>query len=555
MPKRVLRTEIIFSFLWLLLLAATGSAQQSLEAGLKAKLLPPAVDFGQALESSIEPETYVLGPGDMLQVDLWGEMPTSFQTIVTPEGTLLLPTVGRIEVGGLTLSKVKEVVKERVLRQYRNVDVTTTLVKLRNLRISVTGAVFKPGVYVATSTDRISEVIEMAGGFIGSEGATPGGFSSGAELQETGKVVEASKRKIKVLHRDRTNSYADILKFQTTGDLSSNPVVRDGDVIYVPAQDKGVNLYGIFGAVKAPGYFEYAAGDCLSDLIALAHGLTLDADSLTAEVVRFSFDHVSTYTIAVDLNLVFDSDSSADDMGLLADDRVYIRSKPRFHEKRQVTIEGEVRFPGTYAIEEGKTTLSELVQMAGGVTRRASLAEAEMTRAGTQEVFDPEYEHLKNMNISEMNNSEYEYFKTKSLETPGKVSVNLVRLLEKGDKNCEVSLRDGDFINIPKVSRDIKVIGRVNNPGLVAYIPGKDYRYYVEKAGGFSSQARTGKVRIIEAGSQKRLKPKRERPLEPGQTVWVPEKPERDYWRVIRETVLFVGNVATVYLVVQQATK
>lgn len=542
-------------FLLFLLLVASPSAQELADTGLKTKLPSAPQDFGQALERSIDPETYVLGPGDMLQIDLWGEMPTSFQTIVTPEGTLLLPTVGAIKAAGVSLSRVKERVKERVLRHYRNVEVTTTLMKLRNLRISVTGAVMDPGVYVATSTDRVSQLIEMAGGFIEAELPTQVTSSKEKQTRETGTRVEASKRRVSLLHRERTSSYADILRFQTTGDLSCNPVVRDGDVIYVPVRDTILDLYGIFGAVKAAGYFEYAPGDRLSDLIALAQGLKSDADSLAGEIVRFDADHVSTFTIPVNLSRALAAPEGADDIPLLPDDRVYIRSLPRFHEKQQVTIVGEVRYPGTYAIGEGKTTLSELLQMAGGVTKEASLDEAVMIRADTQGVVDPEYERLKKMNVSDMDDDEYRYFKIRSLEVPGKVSVNLGKLLLTGDKSHEVFLRNGDHVMIPRISRDIKVVGLVNNPGLIALNPGKDYRYYIEKAGGFTSEARKSRIRVIERGSQKRIKPRAGRPLEPGQTVWVPEKPKRDYWRSIRETVLFVGNVATVYLVVQQATK
>jgi polysaccharide export outer membrane protein len=555
MPNRVLRGGMGIFLLWVLLLVVTPSAQELPDVALKAKLPTAPQDFGQALERSIDPETYVLGPGDMLQVDLWGELPTSFQAIVTPEGTLLLPTVGAIEVAGVSLSRVKERVRKRVLRHYRNVEVTTTLMKLRNLRISVTGAVKDPGVYVATSTDRISQLIEMAGGFIEAESPAQVAASQERKAPEVGARVEASKRRVSLLHRDRTNSYADLLRFQRTGDLSCNPVVRDGDVIYVPVRDTILDLYGIFGAVKAPSYFEYAPGDRLSDLVALAQGLKSDADSLTGEIVRFDADHVSTFTRPVNLSRALAAPEGADDIPLLPDDRVYIRSLPRFHEKQQVTIVGEVRYPGTYAIEEGKTSLSELVQIAGGVTAQASLDEAVMIRADTQGVVDPEYERLKRMNISDMDDDEYRYFKIRSLEVPGKVSVNLGKLLLTGDKSHEVFLRDGDHVTIPRISRDIKVVGLVNNPGSIALNPGKDYRYYIDKAGGLTSEARKSKIRIIERGSQKRIRPRAGRPLEPGQTVWVPEKPKRDYWRLIRETVQFVGSVATVYLVVQQATE
>jgi len=529
--------------LWLLLAVFLTLPEKTLPQELPEAVLQPPValtELGQALERTINIDDYLLGPGDGLRISLWGDMPTSFNTVVTPEGTILLPTVGSMDVQGLTLSTVKRMVKEQLLKRYRNVEITTTLVRLRSRRIPVTGAVRNPGIFIASSVDRVSQVIARAGGFI--------------EKSETSSI-QASKRRVKVLHWDGSVGYADIQRYKVTGDLTSNPVVRDGDVIYVPAEEDNVNLCGVFGAVRAGGYFEYVPGDRLTDLIALAHGLTMHADSLSAEIVRFGPDHVSTFIVPVDLSLVLSPESQIHDIPLLPDDRIYIRFKPHFHEKHQVTIVQEVRFPGTYAIEEDRTYLSEIIEMAGGVTSEASLVEAEMYRAAQEEVVDPEFERLKRMDVSDMSDSEYEYFKMKSRERRGKMSVNLVNLLEKGDRSYDVLLRDGDYIRIPKVSRVVEVTGHVNNSGLIPYQPGKDFHYYIQKAGGYTSKARTGKVRIIKGESGERLKPRRGRPLEAGDTVWVPEKPDRDYWGFFKETLAFVGNLATVYLVIQQATK
>jgi protein involved in polysaccharide export with SLBB domain len=529
--------------LWLILALFLTPPEKTLPQELpEAAVQPPVTlaELGQAMERTINIDDYLLGPGDGLRISLWGDMPTSFNTVVTPEGTILLPTVGSMDVQGLTLSTVKRMVKEQLLKRYRNVEITTTLVRLRSRRIPVTGAVRNPGIFIASSVDRVSQVIAKAGGFI--------------EKSETSSI-HASKRRVKVLHWDGSVGYADIQRYEVTGDLTSNPVVRDGDVVYVPVREDNINLCGIFGAVRAPGYFEYVPGDKFTDLLALAHGLTMDADSLMAEIVRFGPDHLSTFTVPVDLSLVFSPESEIHDIPLMPDDRIYIRFKPHFHEKYQVRIAGEFRFPGAYAIEEDRTTLSALIQMAGGVTSEASLAEAEMYRAAREEVVDPEFERLKGMEVSDMSDSEYEYFKMKARERRGKMSVNLVNLLEKGDNRYDVLLRGGDYIRIPRLSRVVKVTGHVNNSGLIPYEPEKDYYYYIQKAGGYTYKARTGKVRIIKGESGERLKPRRGRPLEAGDTIWVPEKPDRDYWGFFKETLAFVGNLATVYLVIQQATK
>jgi len=466
---------------------------------------------------------------------------------ITPEGMLLVPEVGPVEVAGISLDKAATEIKRNILKRYRNVETIVSLVELRRFKVYVGGGVIKPGAYPATAVSRVSEIIDMAGGFWGYDEEISN-FDFKHEFSDEDEQL-ASKRNISIYRQNGDTLKADILRFEISGHTNYNPTLIDGDRIFVALKEMRVNLYGIFGAVRNPGYFEYSDVDMLSDLLDLGHGLRLDADSSNIEIVRFKEDNETTRSFNVDLT------SDEWDLKLRADDRVYVKEIQNYHSKHQVKLTGEFIFPGFYAIHPNTTYLSEILEKADGFTEEASLDEAEMVRVSAEELEDPEFERLQKMLVADMTDSEYDYFKIKSRSKPGRVSVNLNEIINNAGLEKDIILRDGDVINIPKKSKVVTVIGEVANPGIMTYSLGKDYRYYINTAGGFSDRARGSGISVIKGITGEWQKPKKGKTLDPGDTVWVPEKKKRDYWGFIKDSLIFIGNLATVYLVIDQATK
>ena len=120
---------------------------------------------GEALEQAISGLGYTLGPGDVMTIVIWSPQPISHQLEVTVEGKLLIPYVGELDVNHLLLSDAKDRIRRELLRNYRNVDISITLTALRRFQIYVLGQVQSPGSYLATAVDRISTIVERAGGF------------------------------------------------------------------------------------------------------------------------------------------------------------------------------------------------------------------------------------------------------------------------------------------------------------------------------------------------------------------------------------------------------
>jgi len=534
------------------------------------KARPEAAFETVPLEEAINPDEYVVGPGDVLSVNIWDFELFNFSTQVTPEATVILPTVGIVDVRDLTLMQAKQAIREKIKSKYTEGDISITLQSPRKFRVTVVGAVKNPGAVLATAVDRVSDAILQAGDFVEELKVTQAVEqisieSADRQLTQTktstiGKEValeskEASKRNITVTRSNGQVLKADVLKALVTGDKSSDPQLMDGDVIYVPIRDYIVGMIGVYGAVKMEGEFEFKEGDRITDLIALALGLTIDADSANAELVRFAHDLEKTEKYDIDLRQVYNSKLYPDKNLLLhPDDRLFIRSFPEYHAKKQVTVMGEVVFPGDYAITEGRTKLTDVIAAAGGFTEDASLAGAELIRRAREDVVDLEFERLRKMLVADMTKDEREYFKIKSREKRGLISIDFVDLFVKENKSEDIFLMDRDLINIPARGRTVNVTGQVLNPGLVPYKKDGDVNYYIQVAGGYIWNARRSKVRIIKSRTGEWLKPGKKVEIEIGDTVFVPEKPETDWWALFKDLMRVAAEVATVVLVINQAT-
>ena len=551
-PVFYLRLLFIFLILSVSALGQKMPSQKDVTGGsnpininLPANMQPSANKV--LLDKKIDPATYILGPGDILSIFTWGNFQGQYQLTISPEGMLLIPEIGPIEVAGLTLSEARAKVASEIQSRYRNVESIVSLVDLRTFKVFIGGAVTTPGAYPATAVTRVSEVIELAGGFLGEDKEKD--QSMGVLLIWNDWDKKPAKRDISVFRQKGDTLKADILRFNLTGDPEFNPLLQDGDDIFVPVRHSLVNVYGIFGAIRNPGYFEFSSRDSLRDIISLGHGLTIDADSHSVEIVRFQPDNKSTQSLYVDLC------SSDWNIPLKSDDRIYIKPIESYHEKYQVQLIGEFKYPGFYAITEDSSTLSEIAAKAGGLTDIASLEEAEMTRVSAEELVDPEFERLKKMTVADMSESEYEYFKIKARSKVGRVAIDFKGIFIDHDSKKDILLRDSDVITVPRKRQVVSVTGEVANPGFQTYIPGSDYEYYIKMAGGFSDRAGTNRISIIKGTTGEWKSPKKGRPLEAGDTVLIPEKKKHNYLGIIKDVAVFTGNLATIYLVVRQASQ
>ncbi|MEE2708968.1 MAG: SLBB domain-containing protein [Gemmatimonadota bacterium] len=474
----------------------------------------------QIIEGTLSPDTYIVGPGDGFLITIWGKRNEHFQSFITPEGKLLVPQISEIQVAGLTISELKKRLTEEIARFFFDVRVETTLIQLRRFRVYVLGEVVQPGGYPAQAVDRVSQMIDRSGGLL------PSASARSIEILRDGAVVEK----------------ADLLQFTTNGAITFNPYVRDGDVILVRHYTDEVH---ITGAVWAPGSYEFRPEDTVGTLVRLASGLKSSAYLTDVELIRFNEDHLTTFSRALDL-----SDSSHFDwqLPLEVDDQVFVRSIPDWNRRRSVSVTGEVVYPGQYVIRKDSTSLTEVVDMAGGFTVDASLLESYVVRRDSTVTVDPEFQRLQLMDPADMTPTEYEYFKMKSRDRPGVMVVDFQQLFDNQDRTEDIMLKHEDQIFITRNREVIIVAGQVAAPGAITYDPVMGVSDYIEKAGDYGWNARKNKTRVIRAKTGEWLWANRVTSLGPGDTIWVPEKPYRDWWSLFLQGLTTAGQAATVII-------
>jgi protein involved in polysaccharide export with SLBB domain len=178
------------------------------------------------LDGRIDPGVYRLGPGDEVDISVWsGESYRSLILFVSAEGRLLVPPAGPLDVSGMTLAEADSFVNRQLSVYLSEGRVSLSLINPRLFRTFAVGAVGRPGTYVHSAVDRVSDVVESAGGI------KPGG----------------SRRRVRLLTSGRQPmAEADLMRYAAGGDISFNPRVEDGCIVEVPTIENYVMLRGNF---------------------------------------------------------------------------------------------------------------------------------------------------------------------------------------------------------------------------------------------------------------------------------------------------------------------
>lgn len=527
------------------------------------KLTKPTQVQPKPLEGVIDPSEYILGPGDQLEMVVWGGIEVSFNMTVSPDGSISVPNVGILKVAGLTVADAEKLLVGKSRKIYPKAQVSLRLIEIRSMMVSISGAVVSPGVYGLTSVDRLSTLISGAGGLVEKKTTKPSdqdnktdaeaskksksGKEAEKKLESLEKELSPSLRKFTITTRTGETTNVDFLRYQRTGDLKYNPVLRDGDQVHIPCIDSEVGVIQIFGAVKIPGEYEFVAGDRLLTIIELAGGFRADALLSDIRIVRFNEDNLRTHDFSVDLNWIGEEEVNP---ALNTDDRIFVRKYLDYRPKFQVEINGEVKFPGIYPIENDITRLTELVEMSGGFTERANLGNAIVVRMTQTEIDDPEYERLTQIPFAHMTEMEFRYFKSRTLDELPHVIVDFQKLFRKNDARQDITLRDGDIIEIPTLTPTVNVIGKVMYPGLVKYEPSENFEYYIREVGGYSWNARKSRMLLVKADSGVWVKLKSNTKIEIGDTIFIPEKRETDWWLSFKDVLMVVSQLATIFAVI-----
>jgi len=308
--------------------------------------------------------------------------------------------------------------------------------------------------------------------------------------------------------------------------------------------------------VNKPGVYEFVQGDKLTDIIKIAGGVIESADVENVEIVRLNENGELKERLSVNLSNILNG--KGNDVTLENNDRIFIPEKRTLKQNYTITVMGEVKYPGVYPISRNGTMLSEILGKVG-INSFSDVENAYIVRGLTP--FDPQREHilgylfLKNFAFSREDSLNFSQ-ELSLLDSVKFVAIDFIKIISG---TADLELQDGDFIYIPRKQIPmVYVFGQVSNPGFVAYKEGKDYRYYISQAGGFSQLARRGEVKVIKRKTYVWYDAD-DTKIEPGDFIFVPKKVVREpiyYWNVFKDVILTVGavasTVATIILIYNQ---
>ena len=483
------------------------------------------------LEKEIDPEKYLVGPNDILMIGIVSANSREFRVKVSPEGKLIIPKVGAISLKNKTLAQADTMIREKISGVYKTNEIYISLDELRNFKVTVNGAVRKPSIVAATAADRVSEIIDKAGG-----------------LKE-----EASLRNILLLRRNIEKPLkVDLLGYFRCNDEDANPTVLGGDHIIVPPIDEE-NAIEIFGEVAQPDIYEYVEGDSLSTLVKLGLGFLSSALLDSVQISRIDpYGNIDKMIVDISSwkHLLHTQENLKNDISLQIGDRVFVRKKTNWVEPKTVVIKGEVKLPGYYDISKKDERLHDLLKRTGGFTEDASLDNAIFIRQKELDIKDPEMERLWSMNPNDMSRDELRYFQARKTEKRGVMAIDFRRVMEDATVADNVILEDDDSIYVPMKKEFINVQGRVNNPGLVVYEPDYTYLDYIRLAGGYGFRADEDETRVVKAQGQQYSAESMDYVIEPGDNILVPPQPDKTAYEIFTEVLTVTTQLVTIMGVV-----
>ena len=380
----------------------------------------------------------------------------------------------------------------------------------------VRGAVYRPGQFqIDGDITTVRQLVEAAGGL--KEDA----FPARALLSRTNP------------DKTLTNLAIDI-KGLMEG-TAQDETLRNNDVLFIPSLfDVGeVKTFSVYGEVLFPGDYRYADNTSIEDLILQAGGLKEDASLTKVDVVRRNRDKEATektQSLAETFSFSINEDLSIQDNDFRLEpyDEVYIRRSPGYSVNRRVIVEGEVTFPGYYSLATNNERLSDIMERVGQFSSEAYPEGARLERKMTDD------ERARMHDIAEILAGNDSIALAKAVEklenmTTFDVGINLKEAVEKPGGAADIVLRDGDRIIVPVFTNTVKINGEVMFSNTTPFVKGKNLKYYIEKAGGYSQRAKKSKAYVVYMnGSVAKAKKRSSKLVQPGCEIVVPARQQRE---------------------------
>ena len=381
-----------------------------------------------------------------------------------------------------------------------------SIIQRYNKTVEIKGAVFRPGLYqLGNDINSVRTLVQHA------EGLKEEAFTSRG-----------------VIHRMKEDRTLEVVAVDVAGIMNGTVAdipLKENDVLFIPTKREMMQqqTITIHGEVQYPGVYKYADNETLEDFVLQAGGLKETASTVKVDVARrivnskaLTTDSLiaKTYTFALKDGFVIDGEPG---FVLKPYDEVYVRKSPGYSTQKNVSVEGEVMFGGTYTMSKRNMRLTDLLQAAGGVTDLAYIKGARLERVPNaiersrmETALKMQQEEMQRqllqMAASSNNAGAIQQLgqntstaQLKKFEIPATfpVGIELDKAIADPHSDANIVLREGDRLILPQYTATVKINGAVMYPNTVAYKKGKKAKYYINAAGGFAQNARKSNAYII----------------------------------------------------------
>ncbi len=388
------------------------------------------------------PKDYILGPGDKLFIDIYGQSENYYQAEVSPDGDLILENFGPINVSGLTIENSKKRLISRLKKVYTGINENKTFVNIsvgipRAVRVNIVGEVNLPGTYNFSAFNTVYNAIYVAGGI----------------------TENATLREVKLFRNNKLVDVVDIYKFLNDGDQSSNVRLENNDLIVVGPY---TNRVSISDGVKTPGKFEIKNGETVSDLIKYAGGFSENSYSKSIRITRIFDEKYKIVDVYSDQFDFFE---------LKSGDKIEVDKIIEKYENRLI-VKGSVYKPGVYSLSKNMT-VKDLIGKAEGLQPDTFMNRGFITRTN-------------------------EDFSTTN------ISFNVLNQINGSDK--PIFLEKDDILNIISINdlKDdnyIEISGEINKPGVYPFSKNLNLEDIILLAGGVRKNATLKSIEISRVNS------------------------------------------------------
>lgn len=526
------------------------------------------------------PDNYILGPGDNIEISLWGRAQLHESYTINRDGNIYNKSIGIIHLDGKTLKEVRFFLKSKFSNKISSLQgenptsfINVTLGVLKSINVHFIGNVKLPGVHLVHPMSSVITGLIQSGG-----------------INTTGSL-----RKIQIHRNGKLHQEIDLYSYLLDGDTSENILLQNDDIVNVPTR---ISTITIEGEVYRGSIYEARQSESLGDIIKFAGGFKPNASNeiILKRIVPIAkrtvyIEPVEYKTITIDqLDEIINQDG----------DVLTINSIPAVI--NEVSISGQVKNPGLYVLTDSMT-LKDLLIRAGGIEdenylKSVYLDQIEIIRVDENNnyntVFELNYKDLlatnkfdkyilqkddhivvhKNIFYKKNNNVEI----TGEVLVPGTYSLknseeSLSEIIQRaggftkhafldgirinrGDKKLvwnklSIKLTKGDHVFVPEKPGVVEIKGEIYNPGLISFKKGRSVMSYVNSAGGLTNDANRFNISLVYPNGNVKSVKLIPRTVKEGCIIIVHKKPEKepfDLGSFLTESISIISSAAVIYI-------